>query len=98
MCNMDRSGYIEPHVAVNTGPGIPARGVLFRSKTNCQHILFAAEAEVGSQIESKAGVAIRTPAQLVTVQPYDSVRHCAVKSDGEVTALGGVGERERLAI
>src|SRR5260370_13148566 len=72
--------------------------MLLWSQAHGNNIDFAAELEVGRKVKSKGGIAVRTTAQLMTVQPDDRIRHCAVESDGEIAALRILGQEKRLAV
>src|ERR1700688_2601588 len=50
------------------------------------------------EIEEKAGVAIRTPAQFLSVQPDRGIRHRAIEHNGEDAAVSVLWKEKRLAI
>ena len=98
MAHVDRAGDIQPHVAIDSGAGIPARGALFGTELDHQDVLLPAEVQVRREVEGEPDVPIRTAAELLAVQPHARVGHGAIELDGKVAVFGGGGEGEPLAI
>ena len=97
MGDVDRARHREPHVAIDAGAGIPARGVGLRLQPDREHVL-AIPAQVGRQVQREARVAIRPLANLMPVEPDVSVGHGAVELDGEVVALRLGRQHEVFAV
>ena len=91
------SGDVQPHVAVDAGAGIPARGLILGREAHGQHVLLA-ELDVRREIEREALIAVGASAQLLAVDPDGGVRHGAIELHAEVLALGAGRHREVLAI
>jgi len=83
-------------MAVDAGPGVPARGRLPRVVgADGEHIL---RLQMAGKFISKADVPIRAFAERETIDPNFTIRHHAIEFDVDATAGVGGSEREVLAI
>src|ERR1035441_9057801 len=97
--DMDRSGYVEPHMAINARPGIPARvGHYAVVDAHRQDVGRPAQTEVRRQVVLKGGVAVWPGAKQHTVDPDRAVAIYAIEPDGDFPATGGDREGERLPV
>ena len=74
---MNGGGLHQPHVAINTASGIPARRVGRIVQTNSQHVLFS-EFDIRRQVEFERCITVRPAAHELAVEPNGCIRHCAV--------------------
>ena len=93
-----RAGDIEPHVAIDSRAGIPARRMVLGREPHSQHILAGAEAKVRSEVEREADIAVRPASQFLPVQPHPRVGHSAIEQHAEIAPAPAFGDGEMLAI
>ena len=98
MGNIHGPGNVEPHVAIDARARIPARRVILGREPHSNEVGNAVEIQVRREVQAEAYVAVRTPAQLMPVQPHLRIGHSAVELDAEVFSLSAGRKRERLAI
>src|ERR1035437_1092487 len=97
--DMDRPGYVEPDMAINARPGIPARvGHHAVVDADRQDVGRPAQTEVRRQVVLKGGVAVWPGAKQDTVDPDGAVAIHAIETDGDFPATRGDREGERLPV
>src|SRR5262245_19755043 len=80
--HMNGVGFDQTNVAINSGAAVPARGRLPRIvRAHRDYVLVSAKFEMAGQLVSKTDVAIRSPAEMKSVDPNVTVCHDAVEFD-----------------
>ena len=99
MRNVYRLGRDQPHMTIDSRPGVPARiGGLAVIHADRYHVGLLAENQVRRQIVFEGGVAVGTVAQMPAVDPDVAVAVYAIEIDKDLAAAFRNGELKCLPV